>query len=794
MTVSNIYTPPQYAANGVTTAFAFSYSFFSLSDLIVTLFNTSTNAVVSPAPVLNGGAAYDYIVTGTQDVNTGEYSGGATITFNTAPAGGLTITIRRSVSDTQNVALLENGPFPSKTVEGALDRRTMVEQELAAGLARAIQAPWTDPALNMTLPPAAQRANQLVGFDGAGDLIMAQPANAPVSVAMQPVVDAASPAAALALLGGLTVAALQTGAVPVLATATALQAATTDTLTGPTVFIEGRSSPGDDGDGIFRLGPATTADGGTIYNDASGRSWYRLGMGGAASVKWFGAKGDGVTDDTAAINAALWTGSIVFPAGTYGIRSDLVPRVPNTTISSTQGATLLALTTAAFTSAMITILVSGITVSGLIVDGNYNAGSLYLQTYMGVTTAGGVTAGPTGTTLRDLTITRVPFDAINIQCANGTYVTRDITIDNVTIIDVGWAGIYLTGAKGVQVSNCRVLSSGYAGLQTDYFSKASGGVTACSGVQVTNFYVDRASPPSHVLTGQVESGFLFGIGAGTVNLTLSGSVLLNNNRLAVAWDGIGLGQDDTNLNEGITITGNIVSNTAGYGIDISNGMTCSDNNITNAVAAGIKIGLDVGTQLHDAVIANNQIINVVPVGGNAYGIFSSSATGGSGMTNILIQGNSVVDNRGGVLTTHPLFIEFNNITYKNVQISDNDFGTYSVAAVGTDMATPVPSHIFCRDNVGLEWFDATSGTTLDATFYEGIILNYGSGTTLTNIYNGWDTHPVVLFAANGNATLSTGGSGGGTLSFSGASTKTLSAGQSALAIPLFNGQKGIVFT
>ena len=46
------------------------------------------------------------------------------------------------------------------------------------------------------------------------------------------------------------------------------------------------------------------------------------------SVKDFGAVGDGVTDDTAAINAALATGKVVFlPAGSYAVESPiLVPR------------------------------------------------------------------------------------------------------------------------------------------------------------------------------------------------------------------------------------------------------------------------------------------------------------------------------------------------------------------------------------------------------------------------------------------------------------------------------------
>lgn len=49
----------------------------------------------------------------------------------------------------------------------------------------------------------------------------------------------------------------------------------------------------------------TSADnGGTVLVDASGRRW-RRDYSGAVNIKWFGAKGDGTTDDTAAIQAAV---------------------------------------------------------------------------------------------------------------------------------------------------------------------------------------------------------------------------------------------------------------------------------------------------------------------------------------------------------------------------------------------------------------------------------------------------------------------------------------------------------
>ena len=129
MTVASVYVPAQYAGNGVTTTFAVAFNFFVPSDLVVSLFNTTTNAPVVPAPVLNGAGAYDYTVTGTQDPDTGEYLSGGSVVANTALPANYTITIALAVSPTQNVALTNNAPFPAKTIEAALDRATMVIQQ-----------------------------------------------------------------------------------------------------------------------------------------------------------------------------------------------------------------------------------------------------------------------------------------------------------------------------------------------------------------------------------------------------------------------------------------------------------------------------------------------------------------------------------------------------------------------------------------------------------------------------------------------------------------------------------------
>lgn len=107
------------------------------------------------------------------------------------------------------------------------------------------------------------------------------------------------------------------------------------------IFCKGRSAVNDGGGGFFRYSASSTVtvDNGVVFNVTGGGRLIRQGqtslsenqMSESINVRWFGAKGDAVTDDTAAIQAAYQfaknTGlfyTLLFPAGRYVTRSSFI--------------------------------------------------------------------------------------------------------------------------------------------------------------------------------------------------------------------------------------------------------------------------------------------------------------------------------------------------------------------------------------------------------------------------------------------------------------------------------------
>lgn len=92
-------------------------------------------------------------------------------------------------------------------------------------------------------------------------------------------------------------------------------------------FVTGYYAPHDGGGGSYQYDPADTSsldNGGTIIVANDGGRW-KLQATGVISVKQFGAKGDGTTDDTTTVQTAIDNGARYFPAGTYYVGKITLP-------------------------------------------------------------------------------------------------------------------------------------------------------------------------------------------------------------------------------------------------------------------------------------------------------------------------------------------------------------------------------------------------------------------------------------------------------------------------------------
>jgi hypothetical protein len=326
MTVTTNTNKVQALGNGVTTAFPYPFRIYSASDLVVT--STVIATGVDTTLVLNT----DYTVTGA-----GSYNGG-NVVMTTAPADGTRITVRRVLTVTQGTDLRNQGGYFAETHEDVFDRQTMVDQQQQEEIDRSFKLPDTASGVSSTLPlPTARRA-----------LVWNADGSALVNSSVDPDA-AATQAAASAGAAAISANAASSSAAEAAATFAEFDArflgakATDPTTNNEGGALEAGALYFNTTDSTLRLydganwsevgatlddGEVTTpklADGAVtaakLGDDVSFTT--------AINVMDHGATGDGVADDTTALNAAYAAakaikGQVFLPVGTYRFTSQLV--------------------------------------------------------------------------------------------------------------------------------------------------------------------------------------------------------------------------------------------------------------------------------------------------------------------------------------------------------------------------------------------------------------------------------------------------------------------------------------
>ncbi|RKX65174.1 MAG: hypothetical protein DRP42_05195 [Tenericutes bacterium] len=157
MTISSEESIIEYSGDGVLQEYSYSFRVDQDSDLKVYL-----NGIIQ--------------TTGFTLARSPDNVGG-TVTFDVAPGSGVRISLSREVPITQEVDYQPYDPFPAETHERALDKLTMIAQQVSVLGSRAIRIPASeDPEfVHLETPSVALRAEKVLYFDDQGNVSVIDP-------------------------------------------------------------------------------------------------------------------------------------------------------------------------------------------------------------------------------------------------------------------------------------------------------------------------------------------------------------------------------------------------------------------------------------------------------------------------------------------------------------------------------------------------------------------------------------------------------------------------------------------
>lgn len=179
-------TPRQaYVATEGQENFAIPFVFFSNDDILVYV----NGEVVDDA---------DYNLTGALSEDDDE----RLLIFDTGLSEGDEVLIVRDIPIALTSYFPTTGPFSISTLNLTFSKIVAMMQQLENSIERTLRLADSDPADNLTLPAADERANKFLAFNTDGDPVAASSVTGvPVSGFMETVLDDTSAAAARATLG-----------------------------------------------------------------------------------------------------------------------------------------------------------------------------------------------------------------------------------------------------------------------------------------------------------------------------------------------------------------------------------------------------------------------------------------------------------------------------------------------------------------------------------------------------------------------------------------------------------------
>lgn len=508
------------------------------------------------------------------------------------------------------------------------------------------------------------------------------------------------PAAALAVAGDMVVG-VQAGAVVQFpATPVINDIATLRLMTAPkqsAVFVLGYATAGDGGEGWFRYDATdtTTADNGGTIIVASPARWKRV-YSGSISPRWFGAVGNGSTDDAAAIRNMI----AAHPAAVYDFGASYTYKISQQIAVSNSHALFCGASTLVLGAPDIfQFYVTGkhVRFKGL----RFTNPSSYGQTNrLGTSTSG----------------------AIYFDTHSGGAV-EDCDVENFVIGVFRWG--YGPGDPSVPfvVSNCRIAVLPWDMTAASFTGSISGTTLTASAVTGTIGAGYNLFPNANVADFTTITGQLTGTtgGAGTYSINISQTVASQAMKTYGTW-----------TNDGVTVVNyannTIIENTV---VVIYSGAGVF-NNFTGTAHTFARTGIGIDTNCYNSIVRNcivgegfsNSFYNDNPAASatavsncTLYGgyyatvactgatlrdnvIYGSQRTQSSGLNGTIVSaygGASVIDNQIiGASTSIPSIQVGNGLTGRVTIVGNRFSGSYSYGVTG---ATP-ESFLAARNDWG----------------------------------------------------------------------------------------------
>jgi len=314
-TVLSETTRVKYTCNGTTTVYAYPFKIYEDDDLLAIKALTATGAETTL--VLNT----DYTVSGAGVTG----GGNLTLTSGSVCPSGYTMTILRNVELTQETDYVDGQAFSAESLENAIDKTALIQQQQAEAIGRAPKLPKTSSIADIALPNPA--ASHYIGWNAGATQLENKASPVALTTATQYEIDA------LVTYGGGT--SFPQATIPSALTAIGTTNKVTLLLRPGTWVISSNADWSAYTNVTFKIVPGAMISHGTytlnIPNPDVGSYQWLTGTGlvsfsGIKEVypEWWGAIADNSTNSATAIQASLDTGKPVkLAAGIYRINSTL---------------------------------------------------------------------------------------------------------------------------------------------------------------------------------------------------------------------------------------------------------------------------------------------------------------------------------------------------------------------------------------------------------------------------------------------------------------------------------------